>query len=295
MKLTNALFSTLFVHQAMSVPLTRRAVDDITVLNFALTLEHLENAFYQGALAQFDAKAFTDAGLPPFARGRFLQIADHEKTHVQFLSSNLGAQATQPCNYSFPYTDPKSFTALSQVLEGVGTSAYAGAAQLISNKTYLTVAATILSTEARHASWIAAAVNKFGGWSGPFDVPLGLKQVFSLAAPFITSCPSSNPVLPVKAFPTLTIANPVSGQSSAVSVSKSSQTPTHIAFFTGLDKVFVPIENGQVAVPQNLSGQVYAVATASATDASDEAVVAGPAILLFERDSNDRLIPNNSK
>ena len=51
-----------------------------------------------------------------------------------------------------------------------GTSAYAGAAQLISNKTYLTVAATILSTEARHASWIAAAVNKFGGWSGPFDV-----------------------------------------------------------------------------------------------------------------------------
>ena len=80
--------------------LTFNGTPDITVLNFALTLEHLENAFYQGALAQFDAKAFTDAGLPPFARGRFLQIADHEKTHVQFLSSTLGAQATQPCNYS---------------------------------------------------------------------------------------------------------------------------------------------------------------------------------------------------
>jgi len=270
----------------------RQAIDDTTILNFALTLEHLENAFYKGALAKFDAKAFTDAGLPAFARGRFSQIAEHETTHVQFLSSTLGSQATQPCSYSFPYTDPKSFAALSQVLEGVGTSAYTGAAQLITNKTYLTVAATILSTEARHASWVAAAVNKFGGWSGPFDVPLGLNQIFSLAAPFITSCPSSNPALPVKAFPVLTVTNPVPGQNAAVSATKPTSTPTHIAFFTGLDTIFVPIENGKVAVPQGLSGQVYAVATTSATEASDDVVVAGPAILLFERDSNNNLIPN---
>jgi len=36
---------------------------DIQILNYALTLEHLENAFYSGALSKFDDKAFSDAGM----------------------------------------------------------------------------------------------------------------------------------------------------------------------------------------------------------------------------------------
>jgi hypothetical protein len=52
---------------------------DTTVLNFALTLEHLENAFYSGGLAKYDDKAFTDAGLPSFARGRFVEVGQHEQ------------------------------------------------------------------------------------------------------------------------------------------------------------------------------------------------------------------------
>jgi rubrerythrin len=73
---------------------------DVTVLNYALTLEHLEHNFYKEALQRFDQKAFLDAGLPAFARGRFEQIAAHEATHVQFLSTALGDKATQACTYS---------------------------------------------------------------------------------------------------------------------------------------------------------------------------------------------------
>ena len=36
---------------------------DTAVLNHASSLEHLENAFYAGALARFDAKDFQNAGL----------------------------------------------------------------------------------------------------------------------------------------------------------------------------------------------------------------------------------------
>jgi hypothetical protein len=61
-------------------------------------------------------------------------------------------------------------------------------------------------------------------------------------------------------------------------------------FFTGLDKIFVPITGGEIEVPKNLSGQVYALATSSGTEAIDSTTVAGPTILLFEHDSNDNLI-----
>jgi hypothetical protein len=94
----------------------------LIVSNLAVTLEHLENAFYRDALAQFDAAAFESAGFPAWVRGRFAQIAEHEASHVAVLSGALGDAAVQPCEYTFPYTDPKSFGALSAVIENVGVS-----------------------------------------------------------------------------------------------------------------------------------------------------------------------------
>jgi len=93
----------------------------------------------------------------------------------------------------------------------------------------------------------------------------------------------------VKAFPSLTLSKPVPGSRSSVT-HKADATATHIVFFTGLDKIFVPITDGEVEVPKDLSGQVYALATSSSTEVTDSTTVAGPTILLFERDSNDNLI-----
>lgn len=80
--------------------LPRGTPTDVQILQYALTLEHLENAFYSGALAKYDQRAFVKSGLPEFARKRFVQVSEHEKAHVEFLTAALGPQATQPCEYT---------------------------------------------------------------------------------------------------------------------------------------------------------------------------------------------------
>lgn len=71
-------------------------------MNYALTLEHLEAAFYKGALDSYDASAFEAAGYPAWVRNRAAQISAHETAHVEFLTTALkgaGVTPTEACTY----------------------------------------------------------------------------------------------------------------------------------------------------------------------------------------------------
>lgn len=103
---TTALFASALLFAAQHVratPVEKRASDagisETQVLQFALTLEHLEDTFYRQGLARFNDAAFEKAGYPSWVRGRFEQIAEHEATHVAFLTSALGSAAPAACTY----------------------------------------------------------------------------------------------------------------------------------------------------------------------------------------------------
>lgn len=74
---------------------------DTEIIQFALTLEHIEVAFYTLALQQlFSQSDFIKAGYTPLVFQRFVEIGQHEQTHVELLTAALGDKAPLACNYS---------------------------------------------------------------------------------------------------------------------------------------------------------------------------------------------------
>ncbi|RXK38448.1 hypothetical protein M231_04213 [Tremella mesenterica] len=257
---------------------------DTQILQYALTLENLEKSLYSDFLAKYSAQDFANAGYPDWVRSRLTQVSDHEAAHVELLSTVLGSDAVQPCTYSFPYTDIPSFLGLSSTIENVGVSAYSGAAQYITSPAYLSVAAVILSTEARHQAWESSAVLKNAAWSGPYDTVLGLDMVYTLASAFITSCPDSNAALPVKAFPALTVNTPTPGATSTFSFKGGNGGPYYAIFYNGLGTQSEQLDaNNAAMIPSALQGFSYVIiaSTGNATAVTDDNIVAGPAILSF--------------
>ncbi len=139
--------------------------DVINTLQFALTLEYLEAAFYVGGVAGSGVQTTASAA----ALAALTKIRDHETTHVMYLKTVITALGSTPINspvFDFtagngsnagPFTGWNTnydiFLAMAQTFEDTGVRAYKGSAgSLINNKDVLTAALNIHSVEARHAS-----------------------------------------------------------------------------------------------------------------------------------------------
>jgi hypothetical protein len=143
---------------------------DIGILNYALTLEYLEAAFYNGATAaNMSLSSQTSA---------FLKVVTKdENAHVKFLKTALGSKAAKEPKFNFKgaNTSPETFMKTAQVLENTGVHAYSGQALNIKDPAYVKAAISILTIEARHASVIGLLNEPAGNDiapNGPFDTPL---------------------------------------------------------------------------------------------------------------------------
>ncbi|EIJ39738.1 ferritin-like domain-containing protein [Galbibacter orientalis] len=139
--------------------------DPVGALQLALTLEYLEDEFYDLAL---------QSGVLPSGRPEtvYMQISKHEQAHVDFLIAGLeGAGVTPVSKPTFDFTvggtfDPfndngvgqetayAQLLALAQAFEDTGVRAYKGQAGNLLGSPFLTAALQIHSVEARHASEI---------------------------------------------------------------------------------------------------------------------------------------------
>jgi rubrerythrin len=147
----STMFSGILSSAEAAISTTRKsAKNDVAILNYALTLEFLEAAFYAQAVAN---QAYGTSGpLKQFAE----VVAVHERKHVDFLKGALGSKAIKSPTFDFgdAVTDTAKFAATAQVLEDTGVNAYLGQVGNIFVKGTLAAAATITTVEARHAGWI---------------------------------------------------------------------------------------------------------------------------------------------
>lgn len=165
----STLTSSAFAASGSGRPPAKFGKGDIGILNYALTLEYLEAAFYNGATA---------ANLPLSPQESiFLQtVTKDENAHVAFLKKALGGKAAKEPKFNFKGTNTnlEMFLATSEVLENTGVHAYSGQALNIKNPAYVKAALSILTIEARHAS-VVGLLNQPKGMiapNGPFDTPL---------------------------------------------------------------------------------------------------------------------------
>ena len=107
---------------------------DVDVLNYALTLEHLEHAFYRDGLEEFDDDQLRNADqvqvyddkIRGEIPGRIETVRDHEKGHVDQISkvvSDLGGEPVGEAEYTFEYESPETFIETAMVLENTGVAA----------------------------------------------------------------------------------------------------------------------------------------------------------------------------
>jgi len=187
-------------------------VPDVDILNFALTLEYLEAAFYVQALGgagtdgvpasdgEFDERqvrrsdAFDGFGRRnrETAYEYLTTIRDHEVTHVDFLRGALADNAVGACtfNFSSALESVETFLATAQVLENTGVMAYDGAIRYVETPDFLQAGAQIATVEARHAAYLNL-VNETSPFPDAFDTGKPPSEIIEAvkATGFIDDCP----------------------------------------------------------------------------------------------------------
>jgi|SRR5665213_3208915 len=153
---------------------------DLAILNYALTLEYLETAFYGKVVkaALFSGKV--GALIKDFGR--------QEASHVAALKAaveKLGGKPVAEPAAKFPITSATQVAELAYTVENLGASAYLGQAGNIQSAEVLASALAIHSVEARHAATLGTLVKKSLTPDGAFAKPSDMSTVLAAVKPFL--------------------------------------------------------------------------------------------------------------
>jgi rubrerythrin len=153
---------------------------DIGILNYALTLEYLETAFYADVVK---SGLFKGADLETIRK-----FGAEEAEHVEALTAavkQLGGKPAPEPKTKFPLESAKSVLELAGTVENLGAAAYLGQAANIQSPEVLASALAIHSVEGRHAAVLNTLLGESITPDGAFAKPADVKTVLESVEPFI--------------------------------------------------------------------------------------------------------------
>jgi rubrerythrin len=153
---------------------------DVGILNYALTLEYLETAFYANVVKSGLFKGAELETIRKFGR--------EEAEHVQALTAavkQLGGKPAPEPKAEFPLESAKSVLELAGTVENLGAAAYLGQAANIKSPEVLASALAIHSVEGRHAAVLNTLLGEPITPDGAFAKPADVKTVLKSVEPFL--------------------------------------------------------------------------------------------------------------
>lgn len=179
---------------------------DYQSLLLSLNQEYIELDLFNYGLAKFSQKDFEEAGLNSADRELIHFMAIQEVGHAELISNMLGESAPTRCNYTYPFETVPEFISFAQKLTRWGESGVYGFLSHLDSRGAASLLLQSITTEARQQF----VFRQFQGLNPmPYDFIVGVPQSFlwTLLAPYITSCPSTNPRIEFSNFPALNILN----------------------------------------------------------------------------------------
>jgi len=182
---------------------------EVNLFNGLLGLELLKTAFVNQSLARFSDQELTsaisglvhDEDLADKAVVFLRSVAGQEQAHINMLTTYiqyLGGTPVQPCTYNFNIASANdnngnnsaviAFLNTTSYLQNLAVSAYLGAITLLTTQESKSLAASIVTAHARHATFFETLIGE-QPFPQSFDTARSLTQINQATQQWITSCP----------------------------------------------------------------------------------------------------------